>query len=870
MINEYLLNGKSYHLLNSEDVLHELQSNVDFGLNTSDANIRLKKFGPNKLPDSKMKSALKILLQQFTDLFVIILMISVVISFFLGEKEDTIAILAIILMNGILGFVQEFRAEKAMEKLRSLVSTDSTVLRDGHVQHLDATLLVPGDIVYLEAGLKVPADLRLFETIDLQIDESLLTGESLASTKTTTPLKNENLSPADQTNMAMKSTLVVKGRGKGIVVATGFKTQIGKMAGLLAQENNSKTPLQQKLTALSKNIAVLIITLCAVIFLMGIKRGESPLNLFMIALSLAVAAIPEALPAIITIALALGASRMGKHRALVRKLSAIETLGAVTTVCTDKTGTLTLNQMHARSFFINNIITTELNSKDPNHKTLLQMMAQSNDAFVDPHGNLLGDPTETALHRKASDYSFNKSDLEIKNPRIAEVPFSSERQMMTTIHKGEDNYFVFCKGAPEVILPLCQDKNICTSSQEAMNTLSKKGERILAFASRTLPLDSELNLQKIERDLNFIALVGLIDPPRDEARAAIKECREAGINVIMITGDHPHTAMAMAEQLNLIGDESHNKAIIGTELAAMNEKSLAEQISNVRVFARVLPEQKIQLVKALQSKGEIVAMTGDGVNDAPALKRSEIGISMGLNGTDVAREASHIVLLDDNFATLTIAIKEGRRIYDNIRKFVRFALTGNSAEVWALFLAPLFGLPLPLLPIQILFVNLVTDGLPGLALGMEPYEKNIMKRPPRSPKEGILDDGLGLHCLWVGLLIAFCTLSSMAYAIHIGSPRWQTLAFVVLTFCQYGHVLAIRSEKESFFKQGIFSNPYLIVIVVLSILLQLFIIYSKSLSEIFKTKPLNRDELIIAFIMPLFVFFAVEFEKFIRRHKKAN
>lgn len=876
------MTNKPWYRHSESESLEVQKASVQHGLNQDEIAVRTATYGFNKLLDAKRKSTFKILLSQFTDLLILVLVVAAVIASFLGEPQDAIAILAIVILNGSLGFFQEYRAERAMEALKALAAPLAKVKRWGQIQTISAHELVPGDIVYLEAGNIVPADLRIIESYQLGVDESALTGESHPVTKVSEVIHLEKVPVADQINMAFKGTIVTAGRAIGLVVETGMNTEIGRIANLLKEEVEVKTPLQSRIAEFAKKLSLMVVALCAVIFLVGITRGEDPVLMFMTALSLAVAAIPEALPAVVTVSLALGARAMIRRKTLIRRLPAVEALGSVTYICSDKTGTLTENKMRAKGFYINDELFNTIPEEALTHPTwqmLAKGLALNNDVTFGPNGELQGDPTETALVEALSSLQQNKNELDLQFPRIMEIPFSSERALMTTVHQSSQGQtLLFCKGAPEKILPLCKSQNTkgtievfdSKSLLPAIEQMAKQGFRVLAFAYR----DLNANLQKhdaeeFEKDLIFLGLVGLIDPPRTEAKEAIHLCQSSGIHVVMITGDHPVTAKAVALELGISKGE-YFEAITGQQLLELSDHDLQQKVRDISVYARVAPEQKIRIVKALQSTGEIVAMTGDGVNDAPALRRADVGVSMGKGGTDVAREASHVILLDDNFATIVSAVREGRRIYDNIRKFVRFALSGNSGEIWTLFLAPFLRLPTPLLPIHILWVNLVTDGLPGLALAMEPAEKNIMLRPPRNPKEGIFAQGLWQHSVWVGILTAAATLSTLAWAYHTGHAHWQSMAFTVLTMVQMGHVLAIRSETESLFKLGLFTNLPVLGAVLLTLILQMGTLYIPSLNHIFKTEPLSSFELLICAIASASVFIAVEIEKWILRRRHVN
>lgn len=817
---------------------------------------------------------------QFKDFMILVLIAAAVVSGVIGELVDASVIGAIIILNAIMGFIQEYRAQKAMEALKKMAAPVASVIRDGKPESVPAGTLVPGDIVLLEAGSVVPADLRLIEAASLKTEEAALTGESLSVEKHAKPIPEENPALGDRLNMAYSGTAVSYGRGKGVVTATGMATELGKIAGMLQDEEEVETPLQKRLTVFGKKLAWAVLAICAIVFGFGLLRGEPPALMFLTAVSLAVAAIPEALPAVMSIALALGAGKMVKQNALIRKLLAVETLGSVTYICSDKTGTLTQNRMTVEEIYVDGTLLKagEVSPQPGLYARLLTGFALNNDSLL-KDGGWAGDPTETALCALAATGGFEKGKLDAAQPRAAELPFDSERKRMTTFHPGQLSgweggaFFSVTKGAAESLLE--NAANIMTSSEQvsgwkenvraAAEEMAGRGLRVLGLAARQWDaLPGTPTAAEAEKDLVFIGLAGIADPPREEAKAAVAQCREAGIVPVMITGDHPVTARNIAERLGIIEPGAAEAMLTGAELERISPEEFALKVEQIRVYARVAPEQKLRIVKALQARGQFAAMTGDGVNDAPALKRADIGIAMGITGTDVSKEAAHMILLDDNFATIVKAVGEGRRIFDNIRRFVRYVLTCNSGEIWTIFLAPFLGLPIPLLPIQILWINLLTDGLPGLALASEAAEPDIMKRPPRSPGESLLSGGLGVHVLWVGLLIGLLCLGTQAWAIKTGA-HWQTMVFTVLCLSQLGHALAIRSERRSLFQMGILTNMPLLCAVALTVLLQLAVIYVPWCAKIFRTAPLSPRELAIAFGLSSVIFFAVEVEKLIRR-----
>jgi Ca2+-transporting ATPase len=801
------------------------------------------------------------LLAQFSDFMILVLLVAGVVSGLVGEATDTVVIAIIVVLNALLGFIQEYRAERAMDALRRMATPRARVLRQGTWRDIAANELVRGDVVALGAGDVVPADLRLLETHELRCEEAALTGESQPVDKLASARVEADAPLAERRNMSYRGTQVVHGRGEGLVVATGAGTELGRIARLLAGQAEAQTPLQKRLADFGRRLAWAVLAICLFFFVAGVARGEGFALMFLTAVSLAVAAIPEALPAVVTIALALGARRMVRQNALIRRLPAMETLGSVTYICTDKTGTLTQNRMHVQRTWL---------PSDGDVKTFYTAMALNNDCVLDhgteASGKPQGDPTEIALYRAAIHAGYDKRVLEAGSPRLAELPFDSERMRMATLHQAQAGGLGGCqllvKGAPEAVLARCADAPAAAHVQA--ERLAAAGMRVLAFAWRPLEgLPEAMDADSLERDLLFLGLAGLMDPPRPEARAAVQECLEAGITPVMITGDHPATARAIAEELGILDS---GRVMSGPELAALSAEDLTARVRDVRVYARVDPEQKIRIVEALQGRGEYVAMTGDGVNDAPALKRAEIGVAMGRQGTDVAREAASLVLLDDNFATIVGAVREGRRIYDNIRRFVRYVMACNTAEILTLFLAPFLGLPIPLLPIHILWVNLVTDGLPGLALALEPAERGIMSRPPRPPRESLFAHGLWQHLMWVGVLMAAVSLLTQSWAWHGGNPHWQSMIFTVLTLSQMGHVLAIRSERESLFRLGLLTNRPLLYAVLLTIGLHMAVLYLPALNAVFHTTPLTPGELMACLAISSVVFFAVEVEKWLVRH----
>jgi Ca2+-transporting ATPase len=852
----------NWHLLQLSEIEQLLNSSPK-GLDSITATELLLENGKNQIVDQKKKTPFQMFLHQFTDFMILVLIAAAVISGILGDLVDTIIILAIIIINAVLGFIQEYRAEKAMEALKKMAANTARVLRDGKTIDIDASDLVPGDVVALEAGNIIPADIRFFEAHKIKVDESTLTGESHNTEKTAEILPEGKYGLGDRTNIGFKGTNITNGRALAYVVATGMNTELGHIAKMIQQEETA-TPLQKRLIAFGKRLSIVILLICTVIFIIGWLRGGPILEMLLTSISLAVAAIPEALPALVTIALAVGAKRLVQNKALIRKLPAVETLGSVTYICTDKTGTLTLNKMTVQETYEIPITTADFDFFKEN--SLLNAMALNNDIKITKDKKWLGDSTEIALVKYAFDKNIKKHTLEKTLPRVAELPFDSIRKCMTTLHQTEKGILVITKGAVDELFDKLdiKQKALIPEIESKVNEMSEKGFRVLGYAIKLLPsLPEKLNTQDIETSLTLIGFAGMIDPPREEAKQAVAECKQAGIIPVMITGDHQLTAKAIAKQLGIITSDE-DLVLTGTELSALTQTQFEAIVEKVRVYARVNPEQKLKIVKALQDKNQFVAMTGDGVNDAPALKNADIGIAMGINGTEVSKEAAHMILLDDNFATIVKAIKHGRRIFDNILKFIKYTMTSNSGEIWAIFLAPFLGLPIPLLAIHILWINLVTDGLPGLALVSEPSETNSMNRPPRNPKENIFSGGMAIHILWVGFLMGAVTLGMQAWAIQ-NKNHWQTMAFTVLCLSQMGHVMAIRSERESVFKIGFLSNKPLLGAILLTFGLQMMIIYTPFFNKTFRTQPLTLNELLITFAVSSIVFCAVEIEKWFKR-----
>ncbi len=849
------------------DCLTKLQTNADRGLNNNEIINRQAKY-QNILDEGVAFNPLEIFLKQFTDTMVLVLLGATVVSGIIGDIADAITIMIIVIINAILGFVQEFRAERSLEEINKLAAPYAYVLREGKKNRILAKELVPGDIIYIEAGDKVPADLRLLESYSLEIDEATLTGESIPVEKDSLAIFSQEIPIAEQKNLAFMGTAVTRGRGRALVVNTGMDTVMGQIAQMMKQAERPLTPLQIKLDQLGKILILICLVVCVLVGIMGVYRGEPILIMLMAAISLAVAAIPEGLPAIVTIALALGVQRMAKSNAIIRKLPAVETLGCTNVICSDKTGTLTQNKMTVtRISNFDQVITIEgsgyklkgrfLNNgkqvdvlRDFALSMTLKNAFYCNNASLNSKGEQQGDPTELALLVMAK-----KAHIKNEYKRIREIPFDSTRKRMTVVVENQGEYFVFVKGALDTLITSCtslikqgqvkslkdKDKELMVKMQE---TWAGEALRVLGFAYRRITKKEVNGLtdELLEKDLILTGMCGMIDPPREGVTQAVAECIGAGIIPIMITGDHPTTAKAIA---NAVGITDQNRAITGIDIDAMTDKELYRSAISLRVFARVSPIHKNRIVNVLKSENLVVAMTGDGVNDAPAVKSADIGISMGITGTEVTKEASAMILADDDFSTIIKAVYEGRAIYDNIRKFIRYLLGCNIGEVLVMFLASLFGMPLPLLPIQILWVNLVTDGLPAMALGVEPPEPEIMKRKPRLKTEGIFARRLGLTIIGRGIYIGiitlivftiglvYCKLSGIA---DLNLPR--TMALTTLVFCQLFYVFECRSENYSAFELGFFSNIFLLVAVFISVIFHLVIIYTPFFQNIFQTVPL--------------------------------
>ena len=904
-----------WYQIEPQAAVKELGSNSASGLNQAEAARRLSELGRNELIERGIKSPWLIFLDQMKELMVVILIVAAVISALLGDYSDAIAIGAIVVLNAVLGFSQEYRAEKAMAALKKLAVPSVKVRREGEVDEISAVELVPGDIVLLEAGNFVAADCRVLQSADLQTQEAALTGESLPVRKTSEAMGQPDLALADRRNMVYMGTYITAGRGEAVVAETGMRTELGRIAGMIQTVKQEATPLQKRLAQLGKVLAAAALFLVLIIFVLGWLRGEDLEILFLTAVSIAVAAVPEGLPAVMTIALTLGAQRMLKRKVLIRKLSAVETLGSVTVICSDKTGTLTENQMAATIFQVadRRVELDDRTSDDyrkefpelerPEFSLMLTGTALCNDAVMRSNEGALnssvplGDPTETALVVAAARSGLLKPELEQLLPRVAEIPFTSERKRMTTVHRypaaqgplpkgiriacqeNPSSLIAFTKGAVDVLLGISNSVWV-NARREPLDDawrdhlaaendkLAANGMRVLGVAFRCLgsrPPKTEAD--ELERELIFIGMIGMIDPPRPEAASAVATCKKAGIRPMMITGDHPLTARYIAAQL---GISDNGTVVTGPQIERTSPGELEQLTVSTPVYARVSPEHKLRIVEGLHRRGEIVAMTGDGVNDAPALKRADIGVAMGITGTDVSKEAADMVLLDDNFASIVAAVEEGRVIYDNIRKFIRYILATNSGEIWLMLVAPLFGMPLPLLPLQILWMNLVTDGLPALALGVEPPESDAMLRPPRPPGESMFARGMGRQIVWVGMLMGLLSLAVGYGYWNANNASWQTMVFTTLTLSQMANVMAIRSERRSLFEIGLKSNLPLLGAVGLTVIFQLSLIYVPFLQSIFKTVALPVPDLVLAVLVSSAIFWAVELEKWFLRRRPEN
>ena len=874
-----------------DEAISTLKTDAEKGLSQEEVLKRQEKYGLNELKAKKKKSLIVKFLEQFKDFMIIILIISAIISGVIGVAQgegitDTIIILIVITVNAIIGVAQENKAEKSLEALQKLSSHVAKVMRNGKLEVIPSKELVPGDIVILDTGDYVPADLRIIEAVNLKSQEAALTGESVPVEKMAAKIEDEKIGIGDRINMLFSSSLITYGRGKAVVVETGMNTEVGKIADIINTAEESGTPLQQKLDKLGKTLGIVALVICAIIFVVGLLYGKEPIHMFMTAVSLAVAAIPEGLPAVFTIVLAIGVQRMVKRNAIVKKLPAVETLGSASVICSDKTGTLTQNKMTVEKVFCDGVLVDLDNAKDMiDIQKLVYSSMLCNDTKISENQELTGDPTETALVDMAFKLDFDPT-VYGRFPRVAEIPFDSDRKLMTTVHEENGKYIVYTKGGVDELLSICNsyilEGDIKQDLEEYKEIIRKNNEdmaqnalRVLAMAYKVLDHKPEgEEIKELESNLTYIGMVGMIDPPRLEVKAAVEECKSAGIKTVMITGDHKITAIAIAKSLGIL--ENDDEAITGTELEEMSDEDLIKNVRKYSVYARVSPEHKVRIVKAWQANGEIVAMTGDGVNDAPSLKIADIGCAMGVVGTDVAKEAADVILTDDNFATVVSAVEEGRRIYDNILKAIQFLLSSNIGEIVVLFLAilitPLLGkafniditLIETLLPIQILWINLVTDSLPALALAVDPPAKDIMQRKPlKNSKKGIFTKGMTWRIIYQGIMIGLITLAAFIIGLSTEGisqeekvKTGQTMAFYVLALGELVHVFNIRDNKKSIFKTGIFNNGKLILANLVSASLMFVILFTPALRDIFSLVLLPKQhifEIILLVLTPVFV-----------------
>lgn len=900
---------KNWYNKTAEEVIEKLDSNQNNGLSANEIEERKQKYGLNQLAEAKKKSLFIKFLEQFKDFMIIVLIIAAIISGVVGQLQgegitDSIIILIVVIVNAIIGVAQENKAEKSLDALKKLSSYSAKVIRDGKLMVVPSKELVPGDIVELETGDYVPADIRIVEAFNLKSQEASLTGESVPVEKMAVAIDEKNIGVGDRNNMLFSSSLITYGRGKGIVVETGMNTEVGKIAGMLNETESTDTPLQQRLNKLGKTLGIASLAICAVIFVIGLLYGKAPLDMFMTAVSLAVAVIPEGLAAVSTIVLAIGVQRMVKKHAIVKKLPAVETLGSATVICSDKTGTLTQNKMTVQKMFFNDEIkeVEKINTNKDNEelRQLVYISMLCNDTKVGEDDKLTGDPTETALIDMGFRLDFKPELFELM-PRVEEIPFDSDRKLMTTVHKVSDKkYMVYTKGGVDELLARCNSYvikgKVLTDIDKYAETIDKYNDvmaedalRVLAMAYKEIDhKPSKEEMKDIEKDLTYIGMVGMIDPPREEVKTAVAKCKTAGIKTVMITGDHKTTAVAIAKQLGILeGDE---EAVTGSDLEKMSQEELEKRVKNIRVYARVSPEHKVRIVKAWQANGEVVAMTGDGVNDAPALKTADIGCAMGMVGTDVAKEAADVILTDDNFATVVSAVEEGRRIYDNILKAIQFLLASNVGEVVVLFFAILitpllaqkFNIPInliePLLPIHILWINLVTDSLPALALAFDPANKNVMKRKPIKSNTGIFTKGMSWRIIYQGIMIGLLTLAAFIIGLSTKNPPViegltpeevkveiaQTMTFIVLAFAELVHVFNIRNNKESIFKTGIGGNKQLFGAIGVSALLMIVILAIPALRAIFSIPVLPMENIVETVLLILAPIVIVEIFKLLK------
>ena len=866
-----------WHSSSVEEIAKNLKTNINIGLSDDEAQKRFERYGPNNLKEKKKESIFVKFIKQFNDFMIITLIIAAIISAAVsklnGEADyiDSIIIVAIVIFNAIMGLVQEQKAEKSLEALKKMSAPNAKVRRNGRVQEIDATMVVPGDIVILEAGNYVPADCRLINSFNLKIEESALTGETIPSLKDSSKILKENTAMGDLCNMVFATTIVVNGHGEAIVVETGMNTRVGKIAGMIIEDESPETPIQKKLAEVGKILAIACIIICVLIFVIGIFKKIPIIEMFMTSVGLAVAAIPEGLPAIVTIMLSIGVTKMAKKNSIIRKLPAVETLGSSSVICSDKTGTLTQNKMTVTE--VRNCFGRANSSERKFILELGTMCTDTTEERINGKLGFVGEATEVAISNVAMEAGVSKSFLYDEMKRINDIPFDSKRKMMTTIHKYGNGYRIITKGAPDVLLKRCSN---CYSGgqivpifskkddiNEQNNQMAEKALRVIAVAYKDVEKLPEM--QEMEKDLIFCGLIGMIDPPREGVKEAVRTCRRAGIKTVMITGDHLQTAKAIAKELGIL--KRGDLAIDGETLERMSQHELEQNIMDYSVFARVSPEHKVRIVKAFQSTGAVVAMTGDGVNDAPALKNADIGIAMGKGGTDVAKNAADMILLDDNFVTIVEAVKQGRNIYDNIKKAIHFLISTNIGEIVTIFFGLVLGIKSPLLAIQLLWINLVTDSLPAIALGLEKEEENIMSRLPRNPKKNLFADGLWWKIIIEGAMLGMFTLLAFSignrlYSVEVG----RTMAFLTLGILELVHSFNIKSE-ESIFKIGIFENKYLVGALVLGVILQVIVVVVSPLAQVFSLVPLTGIQWLYTILIAVAPIPIVEIQKAVNGYK---
>ncbi len=855
------------HNIDKDKLISDFNTNEESGLSSKAADELLLKNGKNALEEKKPPSLLARFFMQFKDFMIIILLIAAAVSYIVsGHAVDSVVILIVVLLNAVMGVVQESKAEKSLEALKKMSAPNAKVYRNGKLDVIPSENVVVGDIIFVEAGDLVPADARILKCANLKVIEAALTGESLPVEKHENIITQENIPLGDRKNMIYSGTIVTYGNARAVAVATGMATENGKIAGALSNEKEELTPLQKRLAQIGTFLGILAIVICGAIFVIGIADNTPFVEIFMTAVSLAVAAIPEGLPAIVTIVLAMGVQRLVKRNAIIRKLPAVETLGSASVVCSDKTGTLTLNQMTVVDIYYNGEV-TELEENKDSANEVLKLAVLCNDGTVEKldDGTLkhIGDPTETAMVAAFMELGFNKSDAVKENERINEIPFDSDRKLMTTLHKSAGRIFSVTKGAPDQILERCNGAD-AQKIMAANKQMADKALRVLAVAVREWDKEpDEFTTENAEKELTFVGLMGMIDPPRKEAKQAVAVCKEAGITPVMITGDHKDTATAIAKKIGIISDDTH-KVISGTELDELSEQQLAAEIRNYRVYARVSPSHKIRIVKAWKAAGQVVAMTGDGVNDAPALKAADIGCAMGITGTEVSKGAADMILTDDNFATITAAVEEGRTIYQNIKKCISFLLSSNLGEVITVFSAMLVGIGSPLLPTQILWVNLITDSLPALALGVEPVESDIMKRPPMPASTGFFTKETIAKILLMGIMISSLTLFAYVAGLYLlpqtGAEIAGTMAFMTLALGQLFHAFNMKSDA-SLFKTGVKNNKYLVYALLGGIVLQGIIYFVPYLASVFNMVRLPALNLALVGVLSVAPIFIMEIAK---------